>query len=112
MDVEQCDFSIGPVFRNAIWPLDAPPGTPIGRVADMYLQSSRYVDVGLPKESVRVETSPDSEDGARCSRTGRAPEHTGALAGRDRRSRFEPDRNPAAVRVHTGASLVSASHDE
>jgi truncated hemoglobin YjbI len=41
------------------------------------------------------------------SRTGRAPEHPGASAGRDRRSGFDPGRNPAAVLVHTGTGPVS-----
>ena len=43
-------------------------------------------------------------------RAGRAPEHPGAPAGRDRRSGFGPGWNPAAVRVHTGTGPVSCGH--
>ena len=43
----------------------------------------------------------------RESRTGRAPEQPQAHAGKHRRSRFAPGRNPAAFRVHTSTAAVS-----
>jgi truncated hemoglobin YjbI len=44
------------------------------------------------------------------ARTGPAPEPAAAHAGRHRRSRLQPGRNPAAVRVCTGTASVSCGN--
>lgn len=68
MKVDDCDFSAKPVFENAGWPPETPPGVEVTRVADMYLQETRWVDVGSPTQSVRFETDSGPNDSARCRR--------------------------------------------
>jgi hypothetical protein len=47
--VDDCDFSADPAFENAVWPLHTPSEAEVTRVADMYLQESRYISIsGCP----------------------------------------------------------------
>jgi hypothetical protein len=48
------------------WPLNTPPEAEVTRVADMYLQESRYIDLGLPVQSVRVEMDSRPGGSPRC----------------------------------------------
>ena len=64
--VDDCDFSADRAFENAVWPLHTPSEAEVTRVADMYLQESRYIDLGLPVQSVRVEIDSRPGGSPRC----------------------------------------------
>jgi hypothetical protein len=66
MKVDDCNFSAPPAYENAAWPLNAPSGAKVRRVADMYSQGERYIDVTPPTTSVHVETQLGPDGSARC----------------------------------------------
>ncbi len=66
MKVDDCNFSTSPTYENAAWPLNAPSGADVTRVADMYSQGELYIDIAPPTKSVRVETELGPDGSVRC----------------------------------------------
>lgn len=64
MNVSECDFT-GKPFPNAEWPPGLPRGTKAPRIADLYPQPTRYLDLDPPARKSHVETD-GSGASARC----------------------------------------------
>jgi hypothetical protein len=64
--VDDCDFSAAPNFPGAEWPPNRPRGVKHTHIADIYVQKPRYVDLGPPTQSERVEIDSGSNGSVRC----------------------------------------------
>jgi hypothetical protein len=67
VDIGECVFSGQPTVSGKPWPQDTPAGVKSERVADMYVQTNKWVDIDNSIQSVCIETKP-GPDGSVCCR--------------------------------------------